>query len=80
MSTFEKLKTLIEYLGIQEGVVVTSDSNFVDDLAFDSLDEIELLMSVEHEFDICIEDEKIDTIATVGDAVEYIDVAMSAAR
>ena len=48
------------------------ETSFRDDLNADSLDLVELIMALEDEFDLEIEDEELDTIKTVADAVEYI--------
>ena len=50
---------------------VTTDAKFIDDLGADSLDQTELLMALEEEFNIDIDDDAND-IATVGDAINYI--------
>ena len=49
------------------------DSNIADDLGADSLDIVDMLMSIEDEFEVEIPDEEIDNIKTVGDAVAYIE-------
>lgn len=51
---------------------ITLDARFIDDLGADSLDIVELIMSLEEEFDLEIPDEHAERIATVGDAVAYI--------
>ncbi len=61
-----------EQLSIEEGEV-KSDSNFQNDLGADSLDTVELVMALEEEFDIEIPDEAAEGIATVGDAVKFIE-------
>jgi acyl carrier protein len=74
---FERLKKLIvEQLGVEEEEIVPSAS-FVDDLGADSLDLVELIMSLEEEFStpshkIEIPDEDAEKIATIQDAVNYI--------
>ncbi len=69
---FEKVKEIVkEQLGVQEDVI-NMDSTFVDDLAADSLDIVELVMDIEEKFEIEIPDEKAETIVTVGDVVNYI--------
>lgn len=69
---FERIKSVIvEQLGIEEELV-TLNASFVDDLGADSLDVVDLIMGIEDEFDIEIEDVDAETIATVGDAVNYI--------
>lgn len=50
---------------------VTIEARFIDDLGADSLDQTELMMALEEEFNIDIDDETIQ-IETVGDAIEYI--------
>ena len=69
---YEKLKKIIvEQLGVDEGDV-TMEASFVEDLNADSLDLVELIMSLEEEFATEISDEEAEKIKTVGDAVEYI--------
>jgi acyl carrier protein len=68
----EKVRKIIcEQLDVPEEDVVLSAS-FVDDLGADSLDQVELIMAMEEEFDISIPDEDAETIATVQDAIDYI--------
>lgn len=67
-----KVKSIIvDKLGVDESEVV-ADANFTNDLGADSLDTVELIMEFEKEFDISIPDEDAENIATVGDAIEYI--------
>ncbi len=61
-----------EQLSVEEGEV-KSDSNFQNDLGADSLDTVELVMALEEAFEIEIPDEAAEGIATVGDAVKYIE-------
>jgi len=74
---FERLKKLaVEQLGVEEDEVVPSAS-FVDDLGADSLDLVELIMSLEEEFSnpshkIEIPDEDAEKILTIQDAIDYI--------
>ena len=58
----------------EDDVVLTA--SFVDDLGADSLDQVELIMAMEEEFDVSIPDEDAEKITTVKDAVEYIKKAM----
>ena len=68
---FEKVKAIVvEQLGVEEKVI--KEANFVDDLAADSLDIVELVMSIEEEFDIEIDDSEAEKIVTIEDVVEYI--------
>lgn len=70
---FETVKKIVsEQLGVEEEIV-NMESTFVDDLAADSLDIVELIMSIEEEFDIEISDEDAEKIVTVGDVVNYIE-------
>ena len=69
---FEKVKVIVvEQLGVEEEKV-TKEATFVDDLAADSLDIVELVMSIEEEFDIEIDASEAEKIVTIGDVVEYI--------
>ena len=73
MSTFEQVKKIIvEKLGVKPEDI-TEDKTFVNDLGADSLDVVEFVMEVEKEFNITIPDEEATKLATVGDAVKYID-------
>jgi acyl carrier protein len=68
----ERLKKLIaDQLGVDESRVVTAAS-FTDDLEADSLDLVELIMSLEEEFNVEIPDEDAEKIMTVGDAMQYL--------
>jgi acyl carrier protein len=71
--TFEKVKKIIvEQLGVEESEV-TPEASITDDLGADSLDQVELVMAFETEFNIDIPDEEAEKIKTVGDAVNKID-------
>jgi acyl carrier protein len=71
----EKVKAIIvDKLGVDESEV-TNEANFINDLGADSLDTVELIMEFEKEFDIQIPDDKAEAIATVGDAVSFIESA-----
>jgi acyl carrier protein len=72
----EKVKKIIcEQLDVPEDNIVLSAS-FVDDLGADSLDQVELIMAMEEEFNVSIPDEDAEKIATVQDAVDYITKAL----
>jgi len=74
-SVFEKVKkTIVEQLGVEENEV-TMDASITDDLGADSLDQVELVMALETEFNLDIPDEEAEKIKTVGDAVRYIEEA-----
>ena len=73
MTTLERVKkVVVQQLEVAEDEV-TDNASFVDDLGTDSLDVVELVMGLEEEFDIEIPDEDAEKIATVGDAVKYIN-------
>jgi acyl carrier protein len=73
MSTVdEKVKQIIvDQLGVDQAEV-TPAASFTDDLGADSLDRVELIMAMEEAFDVEIPDEDAEKIATVQDAVAYI--------
>jgi acyl carrier protein len=72
-TTFERLKKIIvEQLGVEPDDV-TPEAAFVEDLNADSLDLVELIMSLEEEFGMEISDEDAEKIQKVSDAVEYIE-------
>ncbi|MCH7869809.1 MAG: acyl carrier protein [Myxococcales bacterium] len=62
---------IVEQLGISVQEAVPSAS-FLDDLGADSLDIVELVMSLEEEFDVEIPDEDAEKIQTIGDAITYV--------
>ena len=69
----ERLKKIIlEQLGVEDSEVIPSAS-FTEDLNADSLDLVELIMSLEEEFKLQISDEDAEKITTVGEAEEYIE-------
>ena len=73
---FDKVKEIVvEQLGVEEDAV-TMSASFVDDLGADSLDVVDMLMSLEDEFDVEIPDEEIERIRTVGELVTYIEENM----
>ena len=63
---------IVEKLGI-DAADVTNEANFTNDLGADSLDTVELIMEFEKEFGVTIPDDQADSIATVGDAIAYIE-------
>lgn len=78
-TTFDKVKKIIvEQLGVDEAEV-TPEASITDDLGADSLDQVELVMAFETEFNIDIPDEEAEKIKTVGDAVKRVDEAAAGA-
>ncbi|HAF10111.1 MAG TPA: acyl carrier protein [Chloroflexi bacterium] len=70
---YERLKKIVvEQLGVDEADV-KPEASFVDDLNADSLDLVELIMSLEEEFGMEISDDDAEKIKSVGDAQEYIE-------
>jgi acyl carrier protein len=65
-------KIVVEHLGVEESKV-TEEASFIDDLGADSLDIVELVMAFEEEFGVESPDDAAEKIATVRDAIEYID-------
>jgi acyl carrier protein len=72
-------KIVVEHLGVDADKVV-ENANFIDDLGADSLDTVELVMAFEEEFNVEIPDDQAETIATVGDAVKFLEKATAAAK
>jgi len=70
--TEERVMNVIKKFGSIDADKVTKEAHFTNDLGLDSLDTVELLMTIEDEFDIEIPDAKAEQIATVKDTVEYI--------
>ncbi|HIR40688.1 MAG TPA: acyl carrier protein [Candidatus Egerieicola pullicola] len=71
--TFDKVKAiLIDQLDVDEDKV-TMDASIFDDLGADSLDVVDLVMSLEEAFDIEIPDDQVENIKTVGDIVKYVE-------
>ena len=70
---FDKIKDIIvEQLDVEEDAV-TMEASITDDLGADSLDVVDLVMSIEESFDVEIPDEEVENIKTVGDIVKYIE-------
>ncbi len=71
-----KVKAIIvDKLGVDE-TEVTNEASFTNDLGADSLDTVELIMELEKEFDIQIPDDEAEGIATVGDAIKFVEGAI----
>lgn len=70
---FEKVKGIVaDQLDVEEEKIV-AEASITDDLGADSLDVVDLVMSIEEEFDIEIPDDAVEDIKTVGDIVKYIE-------
>lgn len=69
----ERILELLEgYDKVDATKEITEESSFVSDLGLDSLDVVEVVMEVEHEFNIQIPDHEADTLKTVGQTIDYI--------
>ena len=71
----EKVQAIIAEKLSVDAADVTPDKSFTNDLCADSLDTVELIMEFEKEFGISIPDEEAEKIATVGDAIKFIEEA-----
>lgn len=69
----EKVKVILADQFDVEEDTLTLDTNLQDDLGADSLDVVDLLMSLEDEFEVEIPDEEIENIRTIGELVSYIE-------
>ena len=70
---FEKIREILcQQLDIEEDTV-TMESSIIDDLGADSLDVVDLLMTMDDEFDIEVPDEDVEKMKTVGDLVKYVE-------
>lgn len=73
---FEKMKQILAEQLDADIESITLETDIADDLGADSLDVVEMLMSIEDEFEIEIPDEKIESLKTVGQVVDYIQENM----
>ncbi len=69
----EKIKAILSAQFSVEEDDITTETTLADDLGADSLDVVDLLMSIEDEFEVEIPDEEVENIKTVGALVEYIE-------
>ena len=70
---FERIREIIcDQLDLEEDKV-TMDSDFMEDFEADSLDVVDLVMSIEDEFGLEVPDDQIENFRTVGDVVRYIE-------
>ena len=72
----EKVKTILSNQFEVDVDTITADTNVIEDLGADSLDVVDMLMSLEDEFDVEIPDEEIEKMRTVSDVVSYIEEHM----
>lgn len=78
MTTFEKLKGIIvENFGV-DADRITPEASLVDDLGLDSLDDVELAIEIENDFEVEVSDEQVEASFTVGDLVKVIDTQLGA--
>lgn len=70
---FEKVKAILSEQFDVEGDSITLESSITEDLGADSLDVVDLLMSIEDEFEVEVPDSEVENIKTVGDLVKYIE-------
>ena len=73
---FEKIKEILAEQLDADPEEMTMDTKIAEDLEADSLDVVQLLMSIEDEFEVEIPDEEIENMKTIGDVVEYIQSKM----
>lgn len=72
-SIYRRLRTLVaETLGVDESEV-TPEASFEEDLNADHQEIVDLMVAIEEEFDVRIPDDEMANLATVGDAVEYLE-------
>ena len=67
---------IVEKFGVSESQV-TPEASFTNDLSADSLDRVELIMEIEDDFGISIPEEQAENIATVGDAIKFVEKAVA---
>lgn len=73
MDIFEKVKTLVAEQLDADADTITEATSITDDLGADSLDVVDLVMSIEDEFDVEIPEDQVEGIKTIGDIVKYIE-------
>ncbi len=74
---FEKMKQILADQLDADIDSITMETDIADDLGADSLDVVEMLMSIEDEFEVEIPDDQIENLKTVGNVVEYIQENMN---
>jgi acyl carrier protein len=74
MTTFEKIRNIIaEQLGIDDVESIKKDTSIMGDLDADSLDTVEIMMSIEDKFEIEIPEEDAEKFKNIGDIVNYVE-------
>lgn len=74
---FETIKRIIEeQLGITDLELITLNTNIHDDLDADSLDAVEIIMTIEDEFDVEIPDDTAEQLKTISQIVDYLEKAV----
>ena len=73
----EKLKKVIAEILNVDPEEISAETTFTDDLGADSLDVFQIIMGIEEEFDVEIDTDDVESIVTVGDAIEKINQALS---
>ena len=63
---------IVDKLGVEKNKV-TPEANFINDLGADSLDQVELIMELEEEFDLEISDEEAESLTTVSEVINFLD-------
>ena len=74
---FEKIKAILSSQLDVDAEELSLETKIAEDLGADSLDVVEMLMSIEGEFDVEIPDEEIEKLKTIGDVVDYIQNNMA---
>ncbi len=69
----EKLKALLAAQFDVEESSITAETNIVDDLGADSLDVVELIMTLEGEFDVHVPEEEVEGLRTVGEVAQFVE-------
>ena len=77
---FEQVRQLLAHQFEVDENTITMDTNIADDLGADSLDVVELVMSIEDAFGITIEDEKAAELTTVRQVVDYLEILRKRSR
>lgn len=71
---FEKVKAILSDQFDVEEDTITADTSIQDDLGADSLDVVDLVMTIESEFEVEVPDEEIENVKTVGDLVSFLEL------